>query len=152
MVGQPPHASHSNRLGGFAGCHTQDAIGWDNFFEGCIAKDWEQAQAAYYKWCRSRKSARRWTTALIQKLWNVAWGLWEHRNGIVYDAENAEILNGMAAIDNEIRAQFQQGPHGLQQRDHGLFTGPVNGILAASIVYRQRWLQRVQGKWHEREH
>ena len=46
--------------------------------------DWEQAQEAYYKWYRSRKSARRWTTALIQKLWNVAWDLWEHRNGIVH--------------------------------------------------------------------
>jgi hypothetical protein len=55
---------------------SQDAIGWDNVFEGYIAKDWEQAQDDYYKWCRSRKSARRRTTALIQKLWNVAW-CWE---------------------------------------------------------------------------
>jgi hypothetical protein len=124
---------------------SQDAIAWDNFFEGCIAKDWEQAQDAYYKWCNSRKSAWRWTTTLsIQKLWNVAWDLLEHQNGIVHAAKNAEILNGKAETDNEIRAQFQQGPHGLQQRDHGLFTGQVNGILAASIVYRQRWLQRVQ--------
>jgi hypothetical protein len=122
----------------------QDAIGWNNFFEGCITKDWEQAQDDYYKWCRSRKSARRWTTTLIQKLWNVPWDLWEHRNGIVHAAENAEILNGMAEIDNEIRSKFQQGSHGLQQRNHGLFTGPVNGILAASIVFRQGWLQRVQ--------
>jgi hypothetical protein len=105
---------------------SQDAIGWDNVFEECIAKDSEQAQDDYYKWCRSRKSAWRWTIALIQKLWNVAWDLWEHRNGgIVHAAENVEILHGMAEIDNEIRAQFQQqGPHGLQ----GLFTaGPVNG-------------------------
>jgi hypothetical protein len=135
----------TNSVGLQDAIQSQDAIGWwDNFFEGCIAKDWEQAQDAYYKWCRSRKSARRWTTALIQKLWNVAWDLWEHRNGIVHAAENAEIIHGMAEIDIEICAQFQQGPHGLQQRDHGLFTGPVNGILAASIVYRQRWLQKVQ--------
>jgi hypothetical protein len=94
----------------------QDDIGWDNFFEGRIAKDWEQAQEAYYKWCRSRKSARRWTTALIQKLWNVAWDLWEQRNGIVLDAEHAEIQHNMVEVNNEIRAQFQQGHHGLQQR------------------------------------
>jgi hypothetical protein len=135
MVVQTTHAPHSNKRGGLAGRHT---------IQRCIAKDWEQAQDAYYKWCRSRKSARRWTTALSQKLWNVAWDLWEHRNGIVHAAENAEILHGMAETDNEIRVQFQQGPHGLQQRDHGLFPGPVNGILAASIVYRQWWLQRVQ--------
>jgi hypothetical protein len=26
----------------------QDDIGWENFFEGCIAQAWEEAQAAYY--------------------------------------------------------------------------------------------------------
>ena len=145
MGGQPSHASHSKDSVMLQhAIQHQDAIGCDNFFEGRIAKDWEQAQDAYYKWCRSRKSARRWSTALIQQLWNVAWDLWEQRNGIIHDAENAEILNNMAEIDNEIRAQFQQGHDGLQQRDHSLFTGPVNGILTASIVYRQRWLQRVQ--------
>jgi hypothetical protein len=59
----------------------------------------------------------------------VAWDLWEHQNGTVHAAENAEtLLHGMAETDNIIRDQFQQGPHGLQQRDHGLFIGPMNGI------------------------
>jgi hypothetical protein len=50
----------------------------------------------------------------------------------------------MVEVDNEIRAQFQQGHHGLQQREHSLFTGPVTDILTASIIHRQRWIQRVQ--------
>jgi hypothetical protein len=57
----------------------------------------------------------------------------------------------MAETDNEIRAQFQQHPHGLQQRDHGLFTGPVNGILAASIVYIGKGCYKGC-KWQERKH
>jgi hypothetical protein len=86
----------------------------------------------------------RWTTALIQKLWDVAWDLWEHRNGIVHAKENAETLHNMAAIDEEIRAQHLQGPHGLAQRDHYLFNGPVVDILSASIIYHQKWLKRVE--------
>ena len=33
---------------------------------------WEAAQDAYYKWCQSRKSGRRWATSLIQKLCAIA--------------------------------------------------------------------------------
>mgnify|MGYP003519673277 CR=1 FL=1 len=139
--GRPMPPIQTNTAGLQDALHAQDAIGWDNFFEGCIAKEWEQVQDAHYKWCRSRKSGRRWTIALIQKLWDVAWDLWEHRNGIVHAKENAEALEGMAAIDDEIRSQFQWGHYGLQQRDHYLVNGSVDGILAASIVYRQRWLQ-----------
>jgi hypothetical protein len=57
----------------------QDVIGWDNFFDGRLSIAWERIQESHYKWCQSRNSGRRWTIALIQKLWDVAWDLWEHR-------------------------------------------------------------------------
>jgi len=124
--------------------HTQDGIGWDAFFEGRVAIEWEQVQETYYLWCRSRKSGRRWTIALIQKLWDVAWDLWEHRNGFVHAKENVEIREGMALIDDNIRSEFQRGPHGLQPRDHYLFDGTIGTLLQSSIIYRQRWLRRVE--------
>jgi hypothetical protein len=122
----------------------QNDISWENFFEGCIAKEWEHNQIVYYEWCRSRKSGCRWTTALIQKLWDITWDLWEHRNGLVHAKENAETLHNMAETDGEIRAQYLRGPHGLAQCDHYLFSRPVADILSASILYRQKWLIRVE--------
>ena len=91
-----------------------------------------------------QKSSHRWTTALIQKLWDVAWDLWEYRNGIVHSNENAEILHNMAETDGEIWAQYLRGPHGLAQRNHYLFSRPVADILSASILYHQKWLKRVE--------
>jgi hypothetical protein len=29
----------------------QTDIGWENFFEGCMAKEWEHIQIIYYEWC-----------------------------------------------------------------------------------------------------
>ena len=78
------------------------------------------------------------------KLWDVAWDLWEHRNGIVHAKENAAILHNMAETDGEIRAQYLRGPHGLAQRDHSLFSGPIEDIMLASILYCQKWLKRVE--------
>jgi hypothetical protein len=123
---------------------TQDSIGWANFFEGCIAQEWEAIQEAYFHWCRSRKTGRRWTASLIQKLWDISWDLWEHRIGIVHDRKNEAILYNMTAVDQEIRTQFHRGPHGLHLRDQQLFAGTLQDILGASVFYHQRWLHRAE--------
>jgi hypothetical protein len=49
------------------------------FLEGGLAVDWQFAQQRYFKPLRSMKSGRRWVSALIRKLWTVAWDQWEHR-------------------------------------------------------------------------
>jgi hypothetical protein len=86
--------------------HLQDDISWDNFFKGRVITDWEAIQVAYYSWCNSSKSGRRWTIALIQKLWDIAWDLWEHRISIIHDEANAMILHNMAEVDEKIQTQF----------------------------------------------
>jgi hypothetical protein len=121
----------------------QDDIGWDNFFEGRVAKDWEYAQDSHYKWCKSRRSGRRWTISLIQKLWDIAWDLWENRNDMLYAKENAEALHGMDAVDDDIHRHFQRGPVGLLPNDQALLSGSVNDVLSTPIFYRQRWLLRM---------
>jgi hypothetical protein len=121
----------------------QDEIGWETFFEGCLVQDWEAAQDAYYQWCKSRKSGRRWATSLIQKLWDIAWDLWEHRIGIVHAQANAANLHNMTLVDQEIRAHFRRGFIGLSQRDHHLFQSDVHDILAAPVQYRRKWLHRA---------
>jgi hypothetical protein len=35
-----------------------------------------------------RRTGLRWLTALIQKLWDVAWDMWDHRNRVLHDQEN----------------------------------------------------------------
>jgi hypothetical protein len=50
----------------------------------------------------------------------------------------------MAETDGEIRTQYLQGPHGLAQCNHSLFREPLEDILSTSILYRQKWLKRVE--------
>jgi hypothetical protein len=83
---------------------SQDDIGWDNFFEGCTSQAWEEHQQAYKDWCRTKKSSRRWAIALIQKLWDMVWDLWEHCIGIVHSKANAETVHNMATVDGNIRS------------------------------------------------
>jgi hypothetical protein len=43
-----------------------------------------------------RGSGYRWLSALICKLWQVAWDMWEHRNGIFHDKERGQAALGRA--------------------------------------------------------
>jgi hypothetical protein len=121
----------------------QDEIGWTNFVEGCIALEWTAVQDRYYKSIRSKKSGRQWTIALIKKLLDIAWDLWEHRNGFNNSPEHLEEHYEMDDVDAEICYQYRLGPEGLPQRFHYLFSGACDELLATSISNRLRWANLV---------
>jgi hypothetical protein len=59
----------------FAG---QSTLRWHNLLEGFIHISWRQTQQKYFARIGSARSPKRWTVALIQKLWDIAWDMWEH--------------------------------------------------------------------------
>ena len=81
----------------------------------------------------SRRPGLRWTVAIITKLWDIAWDLWEQCNGFLHARDNQETLHNMATIDAEIRFQFHQGTAQLPQRAHYLFEGNVDILLSTLI-------------------
>ncbi len=62
--------------------------GWQRFFEGWILKEWTTAQQAYYSSIKSYRTGRRWTVAIIKKMWDIAWDLWEHWNCTLHETQN----------------------------------------------------------------
>jgi hypothetical protein len=83
--------------------------------------------------------------AITKKMWDMAWDMWEHRNGIMHLTENKEALNNMDSVDADIWYQFQQGLEGLPQRVQYLFAGRVDDLLQSSIHTQKEWLQTVEG-------
>jgi hypothetical protein len=51
-----------------------------NPFWKALSVGWSEVQHRYYEFLDSRRTGLRWLTALIQKLWDVAWDMWDHRN------------------------------------------------------------------------
>ena len=66
----------------------QATIGPRSFGEGLLASQWRVAQERYYLNEASKEKSKRWVSKLIQKLWEVSWGMWEFRNNDVHT--NAE--------------------------------------------------------------
>ena len=122
---------------------SQDEIGWTNLLEGCFNKGWTEVQALYYRTIGSQRSGLWWMVAVIKKLWDVAWDLWEQCNGFLHDAEYQETLYNMANIDAEIRFQFECGCEKLPQRVRYLFEGNLSELLTTSVQHRKKWLASV---------
>ena len=105
----------------------QETIGWSSFIEGRINFLWAEVQLAWYRYLKQRNTGQQWASQLIQKLLNIAWDQWEHRNGINnLHLDNAhhqytsrlvsdEIALGLCGLSGNSKRMFLLGPSMLRQ-------------------------------------
>jgi hypothetical protein len=84
----------------------QDLIGWDYFIEGFIPATWIESQTQHFLSLNRLESGKRWASALIRKMWNIAWDLWEHRNSITH-MTNQKIASDL--LTNVVNDLFSKG-------------------------------------------
>ncbi len=122
----------------------QDHIGWGLALEGCIAKQWQEEQAQYWKAFKSRRSSRRWTIALLTRLMMTAWDMWNHRNKALHEQEEnrSEILE--AAVNQQIREVYEQGRQQLPPDAHTLMNRSLARLLRFPAAYKHQWLASVE--------
>ena len=119
----------------------QDEVGWQAFLEGTPVKQWAEVQQCYYDWIKSKKSGERWLAAVIQKVWDVAWDLWEHRNSIVHAKDSSAQL---MKLQMEIKAEFEMGPATVTTDARILFRPGLDTILKGDEAQQTAWLIRIQ--------
>ena len=123
--------------------HAQDAIGWKPFIEGVPSSHWQQVQQQHYDSIDSTKTGRRWLIAILKKLNQTAWDQWEHRNGVLHGPNSPRTRAMIKALDDEILAEWVQGPHDLPARDRHHFSLPLLDLINRSTKYKKAWLHNV---------
>jgi hypothetical protein len=119
----------------------QTRIGWRNLLEGFPAKAWAECQDDYWQRIRSKRSARRWVTALVIKLANTAWRMWDHRNAVNHEQETNTFSR---EINSEIQAEYALGFANLGQAARSLARQAMDQLLRKGIGYRQQWLRSIK--------
>jgi hypothetical protein len=119
----------------------QNDIGWGPGLEGCLGASWRQDQEQYYSSLGQARSGLRWTTALVLKLWQVAWNMWEHRNQIEHDIAAAQ---KKFDTDRDIEAlvtRYREGE--LQGLDISEFFSnqEMEKVLRGSLAYKCAWIR-----------
>ena len=127
----------------------QDSIGWYNFTNGFISKKWRITQQAHMKDLRSMRSPDLWMTRLQRRIWEIAWQMWRHRNEFLHNDGTTIHFQETAAMNREIRNEYEIGGNDLPAKYQYLFHGDVEELIQRSIHLKQDWLRSV---WVARDH
>ena len=95
----------------------QSVIGWHNFLFRRLSPEWLRAHQ-YLQPSETGHKNKRWVSQLIRKLFDVAWDLWDHRNGILHSPLHPWRIEEYHRTDAEIREQFAKGTNDLKTTDH----------------------------------
>ena len=125
--------------------NAQIALGGWNTLLGRISNQMTDMQDRKYKWLRSRRSGFRWTVAIVKKLQDVAWDMWDHRNGILHGDPDCHHRKGeLEEANANIQREWQRGDAGLLQEDRFLFRNQQQ-IMARTLDLKVQWLATVVG-------
>ena len=121
--------------------HRQDRIGWHQFVEGFIAKEWRKAQEVHLQNISSQKSPTLWMSRLQQRLWSIMKAMWDDRNHTLHGEGNAIHQHEMTKINQEIMQEWQLNLDLLPaNRYQHLFRGTIQDRINDTIHQKQQWL------------
>jgi len=128
----------------------QEAIGKQYIWDGWLSCEWQEQQDQTWKWMRSRKSSRCWTSELIKKLWEVAWDMWDQWNEALHESNlNCELILEKD-INNHIRNIYVVGPNKLAQTDLSLMRKPLEHQLQLPLGTKQQWVATIEVALHRK--
>ena len=122
----------------------QAKIGWNNFFLGRWSFKWQTIQAKYLVSIGSRRSSSRWATAIINKLMNTVWTIWQTRINLKFGKDGTVQRSLHDNLNQAITAHFQQGEANLITRDKYLLRSySTESLFEYNISSKQSWLDRI---------
>jgi hypothetical protein len=121
----------------------QQRIGWLNFIQGFVSRQWRNCQAEYFTQIKSRKSAVLWMSRVQQRIWSIVWDMWKHRNELLHGAGDRIHITSLQDIDADIRSEWERGLDTLPLPYASLFSGSINRSLKLSFQDKQQWLTSV---------
>jgi hypothetical protein len=119
-----------------------DLGGW-NLLLGRVSRQITAHQHTHYRFKRSRRSGFRWTVEIIKKLQNVAWQMWQYRNGVLHDTPDRHHQRDLLEeVHGRIAAEWATGTQGLLYQDRFLFRSQ-EAVMDKTLPQKQVWLTTV---------
>jgi hypothetical protein len=147
-----PHLDIDQEIASFPSvCKTvaifQRDIGWTQLFYGRLTQQWG---IAYESTCFQPSGKPpippdEWIAKVIQLLWDYFLALWKVRNDDRHgrDTESKERLE-RERLDLKIRALYTQQHNITESAARGIFTEPIEILLARPLRSLQNWLVRAE--------
>jgi hypothetical protein len=112
-----------------------------NFLMGRLSIRWRDVQHRYYEWLQRHNTGKAWLQALIKKVWEVSWDMWDHRNEVRTTTITPATMWETENLNKQIIEQFEEGVVGLGQKDHHFLDKPLGHVLGYDLM------QTLVGAW-----
>jgi hypothetical protein len=139
----PPY-SRTDAFGTQQAVEAQDKIGWYSLLLGRMAKEWTDAEQKYLESIGKKTTGRRRTISIIQKLWDIAWDMWAHRNHIKHNTLHPRKQLAMKEPGEYVATVYRQGKGELLPRDRSLFQKSLATLQKGTAKEQEQWLLSVQ--------
>jgi len=109
-----------------------------------ISRKWRDHQEHIWKSIKSCKSSLWWTAALIQKMWDLSWDMWDHCNKELHDGGmgNQTILH--LAVNEQISNLYKGRAQQLPWNGLKFLQTPKDTVLQQPLASKQLWLESVK--------
>jgi hypothetical protein len=122
----------------------QDINGAQQFFKGWVHEGWERLQVNYYNIIHSRRSGKRWIIALITKLWEIAWDLWDFRNTVYHQHSNPATYEDTTVLNQQVKEiSYKLTLTGLLPKDKHLTSIPLSKLLTFPRPQKLEWITQA---------
>ena len=115
---------------------------WEALVEGRPVLGWAQYQQNFLTQLGSKCSGKRWLVAVLKKLLDIAWDLWDQRNGILHKQKGSATHS---ILRDEIRAQFDLGIYNLPSEVQNFFKPGIDSVLQEHPAQLTALLHRTKG-------
>ena len=121
----------------------QDAMGWHNFMFGRISNGWVDTQQRYLERLGKKQTGKRWAAAIIEKVWEISWNMWQHRNHIKHNTLHPRRAAEMAELDRSLSEAYDRGNSKLLGQDQQLFAKTKHKLLKGTFIEKSQWIASV---------
>ena len=111
---------------------------------GRMSAHWAHAQRAHQLLNKIDRPTLRWTSAVIKQLFEIAWDMWNDRNGVKHMSTTAAAQREMQDLDEEIQEHLALGVEGIAQHDRGHLRLSAARQRHMSVEEKRRWLHTAE--------
>ena len=111
----------------------QVEVGIFPFICGFMHISWQEAQHRFYSRIGSKRSAKKWSQAIIKKLFMIAWDQWEFRNSIQHSEQSTDNQQKNKEVTRQIQQELRKGIALLCSQDIPLFLQGEKILQSSSL-------------------
>jgi hypothetical protein len=119
-------------------------LGWNNFVLGRWSPKWQLTQQQFYTRTKSKRTSKRWASAIIHKLLLTIWDQWDFRNKVAHSDDGPMAIALHSKLNARILEELRDDNTNLLQQDKYLFQRHnYLELQASSKEDKQTWLKLV---------